>query len=288
MPSLSASVPAAKLKVMRPGKPVARPMPGRVDAGGGGGVVPGASGSAGVDPVSGAGIATKKLMPGAPTMARGPMQPKPATGGGFQFRPRDMVGGPAMMPGGGSDIQTAIKSLRGQLGMPAPAAPGGPSLEPWQQGGGSPDAPASAVAPTAPAAPAWKQLADLGVGGQGSAAGNRAKLAELLAARSGGTVGAPNGPTGIEPGNPSMGVPANPAVNAPNPFIRRMPATVSGPSSVDGGSGGAVLQGNQGPMGPGQPNAYLDILNRRGFGGFGGLGGRGLNLMAAGAGQYAG
>lgn len=188
--------------------------------------------------------------------------PRLATGGGFQFRPRDTVGGP-MVPGDGGDIQTAIKSLRGQLGMPMP------SVEPGT-GQGAPTSVASS-----PAQPAWKQLADLGVGGQGSAAANKAKLAELLAARSGGAVGAPNGPAGIEPGSPSTGVPANPAATAPNPFIRRMPATVSDPSSMDDGSGGMVgasLQGNQGPMGPGQPNAYLDILNRRGLGGFGGGG----------------
>lgn len=269
MPSLSASVPANKLKVMRqpaPGKPVARKVPYQTASGG---VSAGSAGSAG----AGAPDATT---PPAGLVKQWPAPPRLATGGGFQFRPRDTVGGP-MVPGGG-DIQTAIKSLRGQLGMPMP------SVEP--SGADDPTASATSVSsPAQPGGPAWRQLADLGVGGQGSAAANKAKLAELLAARSGGTVGAPNGPAGIEPGNPSTGVPANPVATAPNPFIRRMPATVSDPSSMDDGSGGAALQGNQGPMGPGQPNAYLDILNRRGFGGFGG---RGLNLMAAGAGQYAG
>lgn len=278
MPSLSASVPANKLKVMRPapGKPVARPMPGQTAAGGASAASPG--------PAKGGGGGVSGIMRAdGGTAANGwtpqtAAPPKLATGAGFQFRPRDTVGGP-MVPGGGGDIQTAIKSLRGQLGMPMPSVePGG--------GDGNPTAPTTSVSsPTQPAQPAWKQLADLGIGGQGSAADNRTKLAELLAARSGGVAAAPGGPAGIEPGNPSTGVPANPAVAAANPFIRRMPATVSDPSSMDDGTGGAALQGNRGPMGPGQPNAYLDILNRRGFGGFGG---RGLNPMAAGAVQYAG
>lgn len=161
---------------------------------------------------------------------------------------------------GGSDIQAAIKSLRDQLGAP-------------NLGAGQ-DTPTSAA--VSPVQPAWQQLAGMGIGGQGSAAANKAKLAELLAARTGGGMM----PPGAEPGVGAPNTQANPAVaDAANAYIRRLPATISDP---DGGAGGATVAGNQGPMGPGPAaqNPYMDILGRR-LAGFGAGGRGGFNPGAA-------
>lgn len=283
MPSLSASVAKDKLKVMRPGKPVARKVPyqaGTAAAGQASGASPASPGIAATGAAKGGGgfmradggTAANGWTPQTGASTASP--PRLATGGGFQFRPRNTVGvgGYPLLgaggPGGGGDIQTAIKSLRDQLGMPA----GTPTVEP---GTGEDMQTSVSTAPE----PAWKQLAGMGVGGQGSARANRAKLAELLAARTGGGMM----PPGAEPGAGAPNAQANPAVaDAANAYIRRLPATISDPSaslgvgaSVGDGSGGASLAGNQGPIGPGPgaQNPYMDILNRR-LSGFG-VGGRG-------------
>lgn len=189
------------------------------------------------------------------------------SGGGFQFRPPD----PSAISGPGAganigNIQGAIQSMKGQLGMPGGAGPGAalPSVGPESTGGMlSKDTGAGAgiVGPKLP----WQQLQELGVGGQGSPMANRAKLTELLAAR------------GIGGGTSMPGAPgASGALGMP-------PGSQPGKGQVAGGGAGMSEQQMPGmipneaggvPIGQ-DANPYLDIMRMRGVGGYGGPGAAG-------------
>lgn len=285
MPSMSASVPASQLKVMR-GKPTLRKMPNAVS---GVGMSPDMSdpanqAAANQAKVDSANLQTPNVagvrgVPGAGAGVGGFGRPNPPMGvrgglggpGGLTSRgfPGRLPSGPN--PGGGAggvgDIQTAIQSLRGQLGQPTVGA----GIPPGGAGGG--DTPVES--PGAPGAPGgklpWQQLAEMGVGGQGSPAANRAKLAEILAARNGG--GSSSGgimglPSGAEPGGlGAPGGPGGPGSPTLMPFAR--------PGSVGGvGDAGRAMQmqmnvpdetGGAPQLQAQTANPYMDLLRQRGI-----------------------
>lgn len=116
--------------------------------------------------------------------------------GGVAARPVPKLSG---SPGGQSAGSGGVLGAAGRDSMQADLTRTFPGFKPKPpDGGGSagstgglqtlsgrepamtPDKPMVEPAPAAPPKPAWQQLAERGIGGQGSAAANKAKLAELL------------------------------------------------------------------------------------------------------------
>lgn len=265
MPSLSASVPASQLKVMR--KPAVR-QPGATSGTAVGSAVTG-------QPTASTQVAPPSTLKGGPNPVGGFRgmdgmgNVRPAIGGGFQFRPRDMVGvdpnsgvGSGGAGAGGGGIQDAIRTLRGQLGS------GGPTVDP--AGGGGSGGGDVAVSSSATAEPPWMQLQKMGVGGQGSAVANRAKLAELLAARNGGV--SPPG-ADIGQGNPGPGVGVGGAASGARGAALRPPGMALPPSPLIARTmPGQIPDETGGALGPnpatatavaGQPNPYMNLLRQR-------------------------
>lgn len=108
----------------------------------------------------------------APSFSRGYLGPAPPSFGGR--------GGPG---------------IGGVRRMPLDPATAARPMDPTVGGSGG-------ITAAPPEKPAWQKLQEMGVGGQGSTAGNRSKLAELIAARNGGGI---PGATEMSPGAISDG-----------------------------------------------------------------------------------
>jgi len=204
---------------------------------------------------------------GAPQMARRPRLMGPATPGG----------GTALGSGGAADPAAKGTAAAAPSGGTAALGAGGPADPLAKASGAAPQFPGfkprlpelqtltgggvppssfssnkgSALA-AAPEKPAWQQLQEMGVGGQGSAAGNKAELARrLLEARGGppaalggdtAVSGAPGPPAGATP-PPPPGADIGPPPNAFPGFKPRLPGGMAGglqarpmPATVAGGA----------------------------------------------------
>lgn len=159
---------------------------------------------------------------GAP--GRGGIAARPAVGGGLQARP-SALGSAVSATGAG----------------PGPGGPPRPGAEPALDGGmvskpypGGPGAPP-------PGKPAWQQLQEAGIGGQGSTAANKAKLAEMqLGGGPGGSGGImapdqmPGGAPDMPVGSPAGGPPTISSFPGFKPRPGAEPALVGGPAPFGG------------------------------------------------------
>lgn len=133
---------------------------------------------------------------------------------------------------------------RGVRAMPASATPLGQQPNPGLGGGMRPGAepaldPASGGMVSAqPQKPAWQQLQEAGIGGQGSAAGNQAALAQLQGRQLGVPVESPSGgiiaPDQVPGGGQGGGMSADPMV-----ALRKKIMDAAGAGAVRGEARGA-------------------------------------------------
>lgn len=193
------------------------------------------------------------------------------------FQPKPQSGASAGSPGGTQTFREPNLT------------PGGPVVEP---------------APTAPPKPAWQQLAERGIGGQGSARANKAKLAALLGPPP--AAPGPGGPEQAASDAAALGLPAAPVGPRPLPpdaepgrqaaalqgAMQAFPGFKPRPGGFGGMAPGApagltarplpgvIPGGGPAPTAPSLGQTISDPADQMGGGGFGGLGRVGAGLAA--------
>lgn len=192
-----------------------------------------------VQPGGGGGSSTLN-QEGAP----GPKKPAPADpnagiGGG--------QGSGAGGMGGGAGLQAAVQKLSAS-----------PTFQAQVLSSGGQPTPGTFQSPTAPQGqPAWQALAGMGIGGQGSAAANKARLAAELAKRAGGApqsgpvVAPPPDHISTETSTPVLSFPGAPAPGgAPQPGNPNgeQPINFDRPQLFGGGDPGVRARIRQGLM----------------------------------------